>query len=285
MDETLLDLLSPVLTAVRAAGRAILDVYGGPFEVASKGDRSPLTEADLRAHGILHASLSSLAPSWPVLSEEGSAPAWEVRKTWSRYWLVDPLDGTREFVKRNGQFTVNVALIEGQRARLGVIHAPALDEAYFGIAGLGAFASSGGEPWERLRGGHARKDGELRVLASRSHDDPRLEGRLSLLGPHRRVGLGSSLKFCRLAAGEADLYVRLGPTSEWDTAAGQCILEAAGGWVCDLAGRALAYNTREGLRNPFFVAGRGPEERTLVRSRFLRDENELAASGDRGDGA
>jgi 3'(2'), 5'-bisphosphate nucleotidase len=262
----LLEFLPAVLVAARSAGRVILEVYRGEFGVTTKSDRSPLTEADLRAHAVLHAALTALGPGWPVLSEEEQAPGWDERRQWSRYWLIDPLDGTREFVKRNGQFTVNVALVEGHRPRLGVIHAPALSETFFGIPGIGAFASRNDDPWERLRGArsHAEEDG-LRVLASRSHDDERLEGWLSDLGPHRRIGLGSSLKFCRLAAGEADLYVRLGPTSEWDTGAGQGILEAAGGWVCDLAGRPLAYNTRAELKNPFFVAGRSGEEAELLR--------------------
>lgn len=282
-DDALLELLPPVLAAVRAAGRAILDVYAGEFGVTTKSDRSPLTEADLRAHEILHEALASLGPGWPVLSEEEHAPGWEERRSWRRYWLVDPLDGTREFVKRNGQFTVNVALVEGHRSRFGVIHAPALTETYFGLAGIGAFASRDEEPWERLRGRRDTDETALRVLASRSHDDPRLEGWLARLGPHRRIGLGSSLKFCRLAAGEADLYVRLGPTSEWDTAAGQCILEAAGGWVCDLAGRPLAYNARAELRNPFFVAGRSSVEAELLRSCLRAGDEPL--SDVRGDGA
>lgn len=263
-DDDLLELLPAVLDAVEAAGRAILEVYRGDFSVATKADRSPLTEADVRSQAILATALSGLRDSWPILSEEARASPWGERRRWSRYWLVDPLDGTREFVKRNGQFTVNVALIEGHRARCGVIHAPVGSESFFAVADVGAFRRVGRDPWERLRGARAHP-GPLRVLASRSHQDPRLERWIAALGPHERMGLGSSLKFCRLAQGEADLYVRLGPTSEWDTAAGQCILEAAGGWVWDLEGRPLAYNTKEDLENPSFVAGRSKEEAILVR--------------------
>lgn len=251
--ERAVDLYPEVLELARRAGERILSIYQMDFAIEQKADRSPLTEADLEAHRILKAGLGRLTPEWPVLSEEGAEISWDERRNWFRYWLIDPLDGTREFVKRNGEFTVNIALIEEGEPLLGVIHAPALEESYFGLLGIGAFSSHNGNPWRRLRCAPAGS-GKPRILASRSHSDPHLEHFLARLGPHERLGLGSSLKFARIASGEADVYVRLGPTSEWDTAAGQCVLEASGGFVTQLDFSRLRYNQKASLRNPFFVA-------------------------------
>ena len=238
--------LAPRAVALaRAAGEAILHVYAQDFEVTHKSDRSPLTEADLAAHSVLARGLEQLTPGLPILSEEALHAPYDERKEWKRLWLIDPLDGTREFVKRNGEFTVNVALIED-----GV---PVLDE-------LGC-AVRGGEAWHERGGVRAplarrepRGDDPLRVAGSRSHPDPRTQALLERLGPHELISLGSALKFVRLAAGEIDLYVRYGPTSEWDTAAGQCLVEAVGGSVTNLAGVPLRYNQRDSLLNPDFVA-------------------------------
>ncbi len=247
------DLYPEVLKLARLAGDRILTIYKMDFAIEKKADRSPLTLADLEAHRILKEGLAGLSPGLPVLSEEGTEIPWAERQTWSRYWLIDPLDGTREFVKRNGEFTVNIALIEDGVALFGVIHAPALQESYFGLLGVGAFGSETGNPWGRLC---CKSVGRVppRVLASRSHSDARLEHFLEQLPPHERLGLGSSLKFARIASGAADLYVRLGPTCEWDTAAGQCVLEAAGGSVTTLDFNRLQYNQKPSLRNPFFLA-------------------------------
>ena len=235
-----------------AAGAAILEVYAEDFPVEMKADDSPLTQADLASHRIIVAGLHALAPDIPVLSEEGADIPWSVRRTWNRHWLVDPLDGTREFVKKNGEFTVNIALIENGRPVLGVVYAPVFDYLLHAEAGAGAFL--------RLPGGDvgafSRRPATapLRVAASRSHLDPRTAAALGRMGETERHGLGSSLKFCRIAEGRMDVYPRFGPTSEWDTAAGQCVLEAAGGAVLRLDGTPLVYNRKENILNPDFIA-------------------------------
>jgi 3'(2'), 5'-bisphosphate nucleotidase len=238
--------------ATRAAS-AIMDVYTSDFAVEHKDDRSPLTAADLAAHRIIVAGLEALTPHLPVLSEESAAIGWDVRSSWTRYWLVDPLDGTREFVKRNGEFTVNIALIDDHRPVLGVVQTPVSGELALAWDGGGAWLMAG--PDVTAQHIVTRKRGSpLIVAGSRSHASDRETVLLSRLGPHTRTPLGSSLKFLRIAAADADLYLRLGPTSEWDTAAGQCVLEQAGGAVLDLDGQPFRYNTRDSLLNPDFVA-------------------------------
>jgi 3'(2'), 5'-bisphosphate nucleotidase len=196
--------------------------------------------------------LRALAPEVPLLSEEGAAAPWSERRNWGRYWLVDPLDGTREFVKKNGEFTVNIALVERGKPVLGVVYAPASDYLLHAVAGTGAFLrQAGADIAVQVRQPATRP---LRVAASRSHLDPRTAAFLDRLGEAERHGLGSSLKFCRIAEGRIDLYPRFGPTSEWDTAAAQCVLEAAGGAVLRLDGTALEYNSKESLLNPDFIA-------------------------------
>jgi len=237
----------------RTAGRAIMQIYAGEFAVEHKDDKSPLTAADLAAHHAIVDGLSALTPRLPVLSEESvEQVAWNERREWTRYWLVDPLDGTREFVKRNGEFTVNIALIENGEPTLGVVFAPALDEMYTAWIGGNAWAGTpqGGEVALSTRA----RAMPLVVAGSRSHADPRMLSALEIVGAHELIALGSSLKFCRTAQGQADLYVRYGPTSEWDTAAGQCVLEQAGGGVTRLDGSRLSYNTKESLLNPDFLA-------------------------------
>jgi len=242
----------------RRAGAAIMQVYAGEFAVQRKDDNSPLTAADLAAHRAIVDGLALLTPQIPVLSEESVEHAsWEQRRTWVRYWLVDPLDGTREFVKRNGEFTVNIALIVEHAPLLGVVYAPALDEMYWGWRGGGAYFSTSGQSAQPMR--TRRRASPLRVAGSRSHADPRMLGALQRFGAHELYALGSSLKFCRTARGEADVYLRYGLTSEWDTAAGQCVLEQAGGGVTDLTGAPLRYNTKESLLNPDFVAFGDPD--------------------------
>ena len=237
----------------RRAGAAIMEVYGRDFEVEFKTDRSPLTAADLAAHRCIADGLAALTPVLPLLSEEGREIPWSVRSRWRRYWLVDPLDGTREFVKRNGEFTVNIALVEDGVPILGVVHAPALDCLFHALRGdSSCLRLPDGSDMEL--GSRKPAAAPLRVAASRSHLDARTVRVLDRIGDHERVGLGSSLKFCRLAEGRVDLYPRFGPTSEWDTAAGQCVLEAAGGAVLGLDGEALRYNRGESLINPDFIA-------------------------------
>lgn len=242
-----------VLAIARRAGDAILEVYARDFEVEAKADRSPLTEADLAAHVLIRDGLKMLAPGVPLLSEESAPEDLLQRRSWQRYWLVDPLDGTREFVKRNGEFTVNIALIENARPVFGVVYAPVLDALYWAEAGQGCWLRSPeGEDIQLSAQRPAPRP--LRVAVSRSHLDPNSAAMIQHLQQPLQIPLGSSLKFCRLAEGQVDLYPRFGPTGEWDTAAGQCVLEEAGGAVLDLDGQPLRYNQRESLINPDFIA-------------------------------
>ncbi|MBB6185533.1 3'(2'),5'-bisphosphate nucleotidase CysQ [Oleiagrimonas soli] len=246
-------LTAAVIGIARRAGDAILEVYGRDFDVEQKADDSPLTAADLAAHRIIVDSLQALTPEIPVLSEESADIAWDVRRGWQRYWLVDPLDGTREFVKRNGEFTVNIALIEGDRSVLGVVQTPVTGDLYYARHGHGAFRQErpDDEP-QRLRTRQA--DAPLTVAGSRSHGSERQRELLARLGEHELIARGSSLKFCLVARGDADLYLRAGLTSEWDTAAAQCVLEAAGGAVRTFDGEPLRYNRKDSLLNPEFIA-------------------------------
>ncbi len=247
------------IAIARRAGDAILEVYARDFAVQSKADHSPLTEADMAAHRIIVRELEQLTPALPILSEEASDIAWQVRRQWSRYWLVDPLDGTREFVKRNGEFTVNIALIDAGIAVLGIVHAPVLDYLVHAQRGVGAWLRTTGRGTDLDLVSQRPAPTPLRVAASRSHLDPRTQAVLDAIGEHERIGLGSSLKFCRLAEGRMDVYPRFGPTSEWDTAAGQCVLEAAGGAVLGLDGEPFRYNRGESLINPDFIALGDPQ--------------------------
>ncbi len=243
-----------IIALARVAATRILAVYDSEFAVGHKDDKSPLTAADMAAHHCIVDGLERLAADIPALSEESAedVPAI-VRRQWRRMWLVDPLDGTREFVKRNGEFTVNIALIHEHKPVLGVVFAPALDELYWAWRGGHAYFSTKQQSGEMpLR---TRKRGiPLLIAGSRSHADPRLTAALAKLGAHELKALGSSLKFCRAARAEVDLYIRYGLTSEWDTAAGQCVLEQAGGAVLDFSGRPFRYNTRDSLLNPDFMA-------------------------------
>jgi 3'(2'), 5'-bisphosphate nucleotidase len=247
------ELLPGVLDAVVAASTAILEVYASALTVEYKADESPITRADRAAHDILAARLALLAPAIPVLSEEADAAhAFEVRRGWRELWLVDPLDGTREFIGRNGEFTVNVALVRDHAPVLGVVAAPALGLTYYAASGHGAWCSDGGTAPRPIRARAAADP--LVVVGSRSHRGDSLDGLLAKLGPHELRPMGSALKFCLVAEGAADFYPRLGPTSEWDTAAAQAVLEVAGGAVTTLDGAPLRYNARDTLLNPHFIA-------------------------------
>jgi 3'(2'), 5'-bisphosphate nucleotidase len=248
------DLLASVEKIAQLAGREILEVYGTDFESRAKADDSPLTEADLRAHRLIVAALRDLTPGIPVLSEESAEIPFSERSQWPRYWLVDPLDGTKEFVSRNGEFTVNIALISGHRPEMGVVHIPVTDTTYSGIPGVGAWRDEGGRGRMTITVRRVAKP-PLRVVGSRSHGNPALGKALDALGPHEMKPAGSSIKLCLVADGSADLYPRLGPTSEWDIAAGQAVVEAAGGQVVRLAdGQALSYNSKASILNPEFLA-------------------------------
>lgn len=241
-----------VLDLARKAGEAILTVYETDFEVAEKSDQSPLTAADLAAHQTIVDGLGRLTPDVPILSEESRSIPWDTRRDWTTYWLVDPLDGTREFVKRNGEFTVNIALIEHGVPILGVVHVPVSGVSYTGRRGQGARKHEPGQPPRAIEAS-AQRHTPLRVAGSRSHAGDSLQRFLDNVGPHDIVSMGSSLKLCLVAEGSADIYPRLGPTSEWDTAAAQAVVEAAGGLVTDTAMQPLRYNTKDDLLNPHFL--------------------------------
>jgi 3'(2'), 5'-bisphosphate nucleotidase len=256
-----------LLDLCACAGDAICREYAaeGAGEFEKKADDTPLTRADLASHRILEDGLQRLAPAVPVLSEESRPEAVRDRRQWSRLWLVDPLDGTREFLNRTGEFTINLALVEAGRPVLGVLYLPLERTAYAGIPGRGAWrcrpAEAGG--WERTAIASKRSGGEpCTVLASRRHRNERLEQVVAFLeareGPVQRCNSGSALKFAQLAAGEGDVYPRFSPCSEWDVAAGQALVEAAGGAVLGLDGEPLRYNARDTLLSPPFLAVADP---------------------------
>jgi len=255
--EQLQAVVAQLIPVARAAGERILEVYDTDFEVEIKVDESPLTAADKAAHQTIVDGLGALQPRYPVLSEESTASEYAERADWKRYWLVDPLDGTREFVKRNGEFTVNIALIDGCRPILGVVYAPVTDLLYWGGSGVGAYRQQKGGEVEAIRAGRYQQ-GRVRVAGSRSHGSPALKAYLARLPDYDLMAVGSSLKICMVAEGRADLYPRFGPTSEWDTAAGQAVLEGAGGHLTDMAMTPLRYNKAATLLNPeFFAFGQG----------------------------
>ena len=243
-------MLEQIWQLARAAGDAIMEVYDGqaPLDVSHKSDDSPVTAADLAAHRIILQGLQALTPEVPVLSEE-DPPGWEVRQQWQRYWLVDPLDGTKEFLKRNGEFTVNIALIEQGKPVLGVVYAPALGVIY---------AAAEGKAWKEENGNRMQiQAADARpplVVISRSHaaSDEELKEYLNQLGEHQTTAIGSSLKFCLVAEGKAQLYPRFGPTNIWDTGAGHAVAIAAGAHVHDWNGKTLDYAPRESFLNPGF---------------------------------
>ncbi|WP_035385454.1 3'(2'),5'-bisphosphate nucleotidase CysQ [Ferrimonas futtsuensis] len=232
------------------AGEAAMVHYGNP-QTRYKGDSTPLTEADLASHRVLVKGLGALTPELPILSEESGVPDWEERRHWRRYWLLDPIDGTKEFIAENGEFTVNIALIEHGRPLLGVVVAPALSRSYSGGPGLGAWLTQGGV---KSAIAAVPQRAVPRVVCSRSHPSAELAAWLKALGEVERVPVGSSLKLCLLAQGEADLYPRLGPTSEWDIAAAHAVLLGAGGNLSLMEGGELLYNGKPSLLNPHFLA-------------------------------
>jgi len=241
-------MLEQVCQLARKAGDAIMQVYDGaqPMDVVSKADDSPVTAADIAAHRVIVSGLNALTPEIPVLSEE-DPPGWDVRQHWHRYWLVDPLDGTKEFIKRNGEFTVNIALIEQGKPVLGVVYAPVMKVMY---------SAHEGKAWKEECGVrnqiHVRDARPPLVVISRSHADGELTEYLQQLGEHQTTSIGSSLKFCLVAEGQAQLYPRFGPTNVWDTAAGHAVAVAAGAHVHDWQGKTLDYTPREAFLNPGF---------------------------------
>jgi 3'(2'), 5'-bisphosphate nucleotidase len=261
------DLISSVKEISQAAGAAILEVYNreGAIEVTIKDDHSPLTEADIAAHKIIVSALLKLTPDVPILSEESVDISWNERQTWSTYWLVDPLDGTKEFIKRNGEFTVNIALIQNHVPVLGVVFVPVSGVLYSGAIGYGAFIQRDGvekqinvAPMSGVGDENNDAKNNVIIVASRSHRGIELDTWINKVEKSFKkvelLSMGSSLKICLVAEGKADIYPRLALTSEWDTAAAQAVLEAAGGTLTDIEFVTYRYNQKENILNPFFFA-------------------------------
>ena len=257
-------LLEAVVRIADEAAAEILDVYErDDLGVTIKQDESPLTEADQRAHRLIVDCLGTLHTPYsgsplPVLSEESAEIPFSERSQWSHYWLVDPLDGTKEFIKRNGEFTVNIALVAEGKPVLGVVHVPVTGVTYAGSQDEGAWKFTSGMAREPIQVRALPTADAIQVVASRSHRDARVDRVIEAIeqGPGRTelVSMGSSLKICLLAEGSADLYPRLAPTSEWDTAAAHGVLAAAGGRIVDTAFNELVYNSKDSVLNPFFIA-------------------------------
>ncbi len=253
-------LIAGIAALARKAANAIMEIYGTDFTVDFKDDRSPLTLADSRSHEIIAEGLYKLTPGIPVFSEEGISVPYEERKSWGEFYLVDPLDGTKEFINRNGEFTVNIALMRGGAPAIGVMGVPARGTMYWGGPGIGAFRSSGTSAVPiSMRTPPA---GGYTIVASRSHGSEALEAFLGRIAVRERISSGSALKFCLVAEGLADLYPRFGPTWEWDTAAGHAIVKGAGGVVTDMQGiEELAYNKEMPKHAGFIVGSRATIDR------------------------
>ncbi len=251
-------LLNDIIELAVDAGERILEIYQTDFDVTQKEDDSPLTAADMAAHNTIIAGLTALTPELPILSEESAKIPFAERQTWDTYWLVDPLDGTREFIKRNGEFTVNIALIDKHESILGVIYTPVSGLTYYAARGHGAYKAIKGGGEERI---HTRKkeDGYAIIAGSRSHRGDSLNAFLERIGNYDIISMGSSLKSGLVAEGKADIYPRLGPTSEWDTAAAHCIVDEAGGRITKTDLSPLLYNTKESLLNPEFLVVGDPD--------------------------
>ena len=249
-------LLDAVLEISIDAGSEILDVYENEISVETKGDGSPLTQADQRAHKLIQDRLQGLNQKFPVLSEESVPEKFEQRRHWDQFWLVDPLDGTKEFIKRNGEFTVNIALIRHGTPVIGVVHTPVTGISHFAAHNVGAFKADSSGTRSTISTRPVERE-KVVMVASRSHAGAAVEAYRSELEKHfdtvDTAPMGSSLKICLVAEGAADIYPRLGPTSEWDTAAAQCVLATAGGAVTTIQGEPLEYNKAD-ILNPWFLA-------------------------------
>ncbi|MDM8568850.1 3'(2'),5'-bisphosphate nucleotidase CysQ [Thiotrichales bacterium HSG1] len=246
-------LLDDVNQVAILAGEHIMKVYATKFEVEQKPDKSPLTMADMAAHNAIIEGLQKITPNWPILSEESAKIPFQERSSWKRYWLVDPLDGTREFVKRNGEFTVNIALIDDHKPVMGVVYVPVTGISYFAALNNGAYKCLPEQSPELIEVRHRPKN-NLIIAGSRSHAGESLQKFIAKLDVKTDlISIGSSLKICLVAEGKADVYPRFGLTSEWDTAAAHCIVEQAGGYLTDLELKPLLYNTKDSLLNPHFL--------------------------------
>ena len=252
-------LIDSVVGVAKSAGHAIMDIYDkSDYDLKIKKDSSPLTVADITSNKIITEALKKINPKIPILSEEGSDIPFNIRSRWETFWLIDPLDGTKEFIKRNGEFTVNIALIHKNKPIFGVIYAPAIEELYWGSNIFGSYKVDNFSSVQKMNVSK-KQPKKLRIVTSRSHNSRELDNLLERLESVDIVCKGSSLKFCLVANGDADLYPRLGPTSEWDTAAGDAIVRYAGGSICDISSKELIYNSKDSILNPKFLVSSSEE--------------------------
>ena len=247
-------LIISTVEITKEAGEAITEIYNSDFDYQLKKDLSPITAADNLSHNIITDRLKMLTPEIPILSEENCDLPYKIRSQWTQYWLVDPLDGTKEFIKKNGEFTVNIALIENNTPISGVIHIPVTNETYWGSKVNGSFYSNESNDVKEIRVSDNHQN-PIRLVASRSHPSEMLNSLLEKLVDYEITEVGSSIKFCHIASGQADCYPRFGPTSEWDTAAGEAIVRFASGHVVTTSGLPMTYNLKESYLNPNFIVG------------------------------
>ena len=245
-------LISSTVEITKEAGEAITEIYNSDFAYQLKKDLSPITAADKLSHNIITERLKTLTPEIPILSEENCDIPYKIRSQWTQYWLVDPLDGTKEFIKKNGEFTVNIALIENNNPIFGIIHIPVTNETYWGSQVNGSFYSNKNNDVERISVSDNHQN-PMRIVASRSHPSEMLNSLLEKLVDYEIIEVGSSIKFCHIASGQADCYPRFGPTSEWDTAAGEAIVRFAGGQIVTTNGNSIKYNLKGNYLNPNFI--------------------------------
>tara|TARA_B100001123_G_C15110047_1_gene947085 strand:- start:30 stop:851 length:822 start_codon:yes stop_codon:yes gene_type:complete len=243
-------LIEQLIEITKEAGKAILEVYNTNFDYQIKEDLSPLTKADTLSNKIICERLKALTPDTPILSEESSDVPFHTRSLWKQYWLVDPLDGTKEFINRNGEFTVNIALINNNEPVFGVIYIPVNNRLFWGSRNYGSYEINNGIGERQI---HVADKNLKKIACSRSHGNPEFNNFLEKLDTYSTIKIGSSLKFCLIANGEIDIYPRLGPTSEWDIAAGEAILRSAGGCIIDLEEKNILYN-KKNIINPSFIA-------------------------------
>jgi 3'(2'), 5'-bisphosphate nucleotidase len=247
-------LLNDVVSLAKQAGDRVLSIYQSEFTVEYKTDKSPITVADLASHESICQGLRYLTPDLPIISEESASISFQKRRCWEKYWLIDPLDGTKEFLEKNGEFTINIALIERHKPSLGVIFVPSMNICYFARNGLGAYKQIGQAQPKVILGRAWKKEQPITAVISRRHGTEEQKKFLAQFSSLNLLHSGSALKFCWVAEGLADIYPRFSPTFEWDTAAGHCILNEAGGQVIDKAGQALQYNCSSSLQIADFLA-------------------------------
>ena len=250
-------LINPIINIAYNAGEIILGFYysENTLEIMNKGDNSPLTQADLKADDYIQEQLKKLTPNIPILSEEGELPDFNIRGKWKQYWLIDPLDGTKGFIKKNNQFTVNIALIENNEPILGVVYSPATQQCYYAAKNYGAFRINENHSENKIQCAILRQDEPLNILLSGKYPSKKMLDILSNLGKYDLSFSSSSIKFCKIAEGSAHLYPRLKPTSEWDTAAAHIILKEAGGEIISSCNQLpMLYNTSENILNSSFIA-------------------------------